>query len=414
MAGDEDEDDLLEDDEDEDEEEVDADGAGLVVAPGGGNARRRAAASDDDDDSEDEEDDDDDDLEVAQEWRGLSTLPEREAVLDALAPLAEQGRQGVTVLLLGKGGSGKSSLVNAILGEKAAAVSAFKLQPDVEASVTYAREVRLPAAHRHASLLNGFRLRLVDTAGLEDPEAGDALNYGALQRVAQDLQGRPVDAVLYVDRLDLYRVERLDRRALSALTDQFGKGLWKRAALALTHGGLPAPPPGTTFESFSERRAALLRQAVRAASGPFFARAASSSMPVALAECSEACATDARTGYRVLPDGTAWLPALLSDVAALALAPGKPYTWRPSLARRANGGALGRWVMVPLVFAAQAALFSLVLRPRLEERREAQERRVEGRWKARTRQRRRVGVGAPNRPSAADAARLKRMGLAGA
>lgn len=328
--------------------------------------------------------------------------------------MAEAGRSGVTVLLLGKGGSGKSSLVNGILGEKAAAVSAFKLQPDVEASVTYAREVRLPAGHRHARLLNGFRVRLIDTAGLEDPEAGDALNYPALQRVAQDLQGRPVDAVLYVDRLDLYRVERLDRRALSALTDQFGRALWRRAGVVLTHGGLPAPPPGTTFESFSDRRASLLRQAVRAASGPFYARGAPASMPVALAECSEACAADPRSGFRVLPDGRAWLPSLLEEVSALALAPGKPYTWRAGLARRANGGTVGRLVVVPLVFAAQALLFSLVLRPRLDGRRAAAEARVEGRWKARTRQRRRVGVGAPNRPSPKDAERLKRMGLGGA
>jgi predicted GTPase len=43
----------------------------------------------------------------------------------------------------GKSGQGKSSTVNSLLGEKAAAVAAFKLQPDTESSTTYVRQVRL-------------------------------------------------------------------------------------------------------------------------------------------------------------------------------------------------------------------------------------------------------------------------------
>lgn len=34
----------------------------------------------------------------------------------------------------------------------------------------------------------------------------------ALQRIAEDIKGVPIDVVLYVDRLDLYRVEPLDKR----------------------------------------------------------------------------------------------------------------------------------------------------------------------------------------------------------
>lgn len=60
--------------------------------------------------------------------------------------------------------------------------------------------------------LDGFRLKLIDTCGLEDPEAGDTVNYTALQRIAEDIKGVQVDVVMYVDRLDLYRVEPLDKR----------------------------------------------------------------------------------------------------------------------------------------------------------------------------------------------------------
>jgi hypothetical protein len=34
----------------------------------------------------------------------------------------------------------------------------------------------------------------------------------ALERIAEDIKGVPIDVVMYVDRLDLYRVEPLDKR----------------------------------------------------------------------------------------------------------------------------------------------------------------------------------------------------------
>jgi predicted GTPase len=69
-------------------------------------------------------------------------MQESNQLLDLIAQLKEEGHQQLTMLLLGKSGVGKSSTVNSLLGEKAAAVSAFKLQPDTESSTTYLRQVR--------------------------------------------------------------------------------------------------------------------------------------------------------------------------------------------------------------------------------------------------------------------------------
>ena len=33
----------------------------------------------------------------------------------------------------------------------------------------------------------------------------------ALRKIAQDIRGQSIDVVLYIDRLDLYRVEPLDK-----------------------------------------------------------------------------------------------------------------------------------------------------------------------------------------------------------
>lgn len=54
----------------------------------------------------------------------------------------------------GKSGVGKSSLVNSLLGEKAAAVSAFKLQPDTESSSTFLRQVGAGTGSQHVLSLS--------------------------------------------------------------------------------------------------------------------------------------------------------------------------------------------------------------------------------------------------------------------
>ena len=76
------------------------------------------------------------------------------------------------------------------------------------------------------------------------------------------LLNRTIDVLLYVDRLDAYRVDNLDRQVIKAITDSFGKGIWHRAIIVLTHAQL-SPPDGLNYDEFFTRRSEALLKVVR-------------------------------------------------------------------------------------------------------------------------------------------------------
>lgn len=82
----------------------------------------------------------------------------QDAVLALTQAARARGQSAATVLLLGKGGVGKSATVNSMLGEKAAVVSTF--QP---AGAKPARFTR--------TLHDGFALTVVDTPSLLEQDA---------------------------------------------------------------------------------------------------------------------------------------------------------------------------------------------------------------------------------------------------
>lgn len=73
---------------------------------------------------------------------------------------------------------------------------------------------------------------------------------------------KTIDVLLYVDRLDTYRVDNLDRQIVKAITDSFGKEIWRRALVVLTHAQV-SPPDGLSYDEFTSRRSEALLKIVR-------------------------------------------------------------------------------------------------------------------------------------------------------
>lgn len=80
------------------------------------------------------------------------------------------------------------------------------------------------------------------------------------------LLNKTIDVLLYVDRLDAYRVDNLDKEVVKAITDSFGKGIWNRALVVLTHAQL-SPPDGLPYEEFVSKRSEALLKVVRLGAG---------------------------------------------------------------------------------------------------------------------------------------------------
>jgi len=344
---------------------------------------------------EEEESEEEDDATAATPWTGLAKLPEREAVISYLQELAESGFKQLNVLLLGKSSVGKSSTVNSVLGEAAARVQAFKLQADAEMVTPFVK-----AVGEEISGLEGMRIKLIDTCGLEDPEAGDAVHYAALRKIADSIKGQSIDCVLFVDRLDLYRVDALDKSIIQAVTDTFGASIWKKAVLVLTHGNLAQTPPGTDYDSFADRRVAALRKAIRGRNPLFRPR-----LPAVLVENNaETCPTD-KEGRRLLPDGSQWVVSLMDTITGMATAK-RAYRYRPGLTRRPNQRF--KW-MLPFVLAAQWLLWRDFIQPRMVHDKKRQSQADEYIWTAKADQRKRLGIGPPLKPTAVNAWRLEQI-----
>ncbi|CAI7797906.1 unnamed protein product [Closterium sp. NIES-54] len=346
-----------------------------------------------------------------QEWAAVEQQPEvsRSVITSAIDRLIEQGKETVTVVAVGKGSVGKSATLNALLGERLFPTSGFQASAHLREAVRQ---------------YGGATLHVIDTPGLVD--AG-TVNRAALDAILHALVGRTVDVLLYVERLDAYRVDTIDSLVAQGISHAFGPQIWKRAVVVLTRAQL-TPSDGRPFPDFVAARSDALLGMIRKQGrlgrndewegngrgvgvqqqaghctmhmewhglawhgvvwhgvvwhGMAWCGMAWHGMawqvPVALVESMEGRCRTNDDGEKILPDGRAWFPCLVEAMVAVALRRQPVVRVDERMARGFNPNRAGK-LLIPFLLALQVVLVALPLR-RAMEWDKSEEKRHRPRW----------------------------------
>ncbi len=135
----------------------------------------------------------------------------------------------VNILITGKTGAGKSSLVNAVIGN----VSAIEGR-DLKGVTRLVK--------KHSIQINSVDFNIWDSPGFQDITESDA---AIANRITTQLKRECTDIhlLLYCLRIDTDRLQRNDELAIMQLTDIFGPEIWKTSVIALTFANKVTPPP---------------------------------------------------------------------------------------------------------------------------------------------------------------------------
>jgi GTPase Era involved in 16S rRNA processing len=265
------------------------------------------------------------------EWTGFGEMPSitQDSISDLFGALQEDEKSELTVLVLGKGGAGKSSTVNSLFNEQVAQVQAFGL--DSTRPITYSRVAP-----------SGFVFHIIDTPSLLDQ---DVVAEGRLEAVAKAIKDKEIDAVIFLDRLDEYAVGSVDKALIKAVTRFFGPSIWDNTVLCFSRGAETSAPPGIDFYEHVSQREAQVKRAIAAAGGK------SSDMASALVENSSRCPRN-NDDEKIVSGDTPWVTDVLEKIVEVALNH-LPYEYNEEAAKKTSNPNSRRKWLIPLVLAAQ-------------------------------------------------------------
>ena len=132
-----------------------------------------------------------------------------------LLPILEKSNcRDVNILAIGKVGTGKSALINGLIGEEVAPES------DHESVTTELKE--------YVTELHGITVKIWDTPGI-------TVNGGFPSKVCE------VDLVLYCLKMDDLRIQKADVQTIEYFTQAFGEEIWTNTVFALTFANKVKP-----------------------------------------------------------------------------------------------------------------------------------------------------------------------------
>ena len=156
----------------------------------------------------------------------LLVIPKMNQLLEEWMEKSEDDSNSMSILVTGKTGVGKSTLINGIIGKRVIPVEDNVLKPateDVEAYNLTIGEVEI---------------KVWDTHGFQEGASGDETKY--LEDMKRNCE--KVDLVLYCLRMDDTRMRPGDTHAIKQLTSTFGKSIWDHALFVLTFANRVEPP----------------------------------------------------------------------------------------------------------------------------------------------------------------------------
>lgn len=161
------------------------------------------------------------------------------------------------ILVLGKIGVGKSTVINSIMGEEKNKINAF------DGATTNVRLV--------SSVVDGIKVNIIDTPGLSTNVMDQGWNKKILSTVNSYTKKCPPDIILYVDRLDSWSNHFDDIPLLKTITTILGTSIWVNTVVTFTHAD-SIPPDNSngdpmTYETFIAQRSHIVQQSIQQATG---------------------------------------------------------------------------------------------------------------------------------------------------
>lgn len=145
----------------------------------------------------------------------------------------------IHILITGKTGTGKSALLNGLIGKEVAKEGGDSLRAQTSEVEAFQR------------MVNGVPVKVFDSPGLQDGTDQE-------DEYVQDMREKckEVDLILYTIKMTDERVHTDDVRAMKKLTDEFGTKFWRRAMFVLTFANrvrVPAAPGEHDYEKDYEK-----------------------------------------------------------------------------------------------------------------------------------------------------------------